>query len=146
MTSNDHNPRHLLRPAEHFIHADGRIVVIDAWVCALLNKLSLDKIRPQIRGQNAQLDQVLMAIRLVGLAYNQSSSVGTSSAPREEPVSQSKAQLNGTLGTTEAATLLHMTRRAVSKECKQKRLPATLIGGRYRITRDDLAAFMADRI
>jgi hypothetical protein len=44
-------------------------------------------------------------------------------------VSQSKSQLNDTLGTTEAATLLHMTRRAISKECVPKvllRIPQNL--------------------
>ena len=137
----------MIRPAEHFVHGEGRnrIVVVDGRVCAWLNKLSLDNLRGQIRGQNAQLDQALLAIRLAGIAYDESASVGTVSAPREEPVSQSKSQLNDTLGTTEAANLLHMTRRAVSKECKQKRLPATLVGGRYRITRDDLAIYMAQR-
>ena len=121
--------------------------MIHGRACDLLNRLlSLDKIRTQVRGQDAELDQALMAIRLAGIAYDESASVGTVSAPREEPVSQSKSQLNDTLSATEAATLLHMTRRAVSKECKQKRLPATLIGGRYRITRDDLTAFMTDRM
>jgi excisionase family DNA binding protein len=114
----------------------------------MLNQLVLDKLRTRVRGQDSHLDAALLAIRRAGLEYTESTAVasrGTVSAPPEEPVSQSKSQLNDTLGTTDVAMLLHMTRRAVSNECKQKRLPATLVGGRYRVTREDLAAFMADR-
>jgi excisionase family DNA binding protein len=146
----DHRAERLnvIRPAEHLVHGlDGPVALVDGRVCAMLNKLlGLDGIRAQVRGQDPQLDHTLLAIRIAAVAYTQSSSAGTVSAPREEPVSQSTSQLNDTLGTTEAASLLHMSRRAVSNECKQKRLPATLIGGRYRIHRDDLAAFMADRM
>ena len=135
----------MIRPAEHLVH-QGAVAVIDGRICHMLNKLvGLDKLRAQVRGQDAQLDQTLLAIRLAGTAYDETASAGTISAPREEPVSQSTPQLNDTLSTTEAATLLHLTRRAVSNECKQKRLPATLVGGRYRITHDDLAAYAAQR-
>jgi excisionase family DNA binding protein len=134
------------RPAEHLVHGiHGPVVVIDGRICALLNRLGLDKIRGEVRGQDAQLDQTLLAIRLAGNSSAESSSAGPVSAPQEEPVSQSKSQLNDTLSTSEAAAILHLTRRAISKECKQKHLPATLVGGRYRITHQDLAAYMADR-
>jgi excisionase family DNA binding protein len=135
----------VIRPAEHLVYT-GSVAVIDGRICAMLDRLlNLNRVRTQVRGQNVELDQALVAIRLAGIAYDESASVGTVSAPPGEPVSQSKSQLNDTISTTEAAALLHMTRRAVSKECKQKRLPATLVGGRYRITRQDLAAFMAER-
>jgi excisionase family DNA binding protein len=135
----------MFRPAEQLVHP-GPVAVIPGQICAKLDKLlRLRKVHGQIRGQDAELDQALVAIRLAGSAYRQSASVGTVSTPQEEPVSQSKSQLNDTLGTTEAANLLHMTRRAVSKECKQKRLPATFVGGRYRITHQDLAEYMAER-
>ena len=133
----------MIRPAEHLVH-QGAVAVIDGRICHMLNKLvGLDKLRAQVRGQDAQLDQTLLAIRLAGVAFDEITSAGTISAPQGETLPQSQSQLNDTLGTTEAAALLHITRRAVSNECKQKRLPSTLIGGRYRITRDDLAAYMA---
>jgi excisionase family DNA binding protein len=135
----------MIRPAEQLVH-QGAVAVIDGRVCHLLNKLvGLDKLRAQVRGQDAQLDQALLAIRLAGVAYDETASAGTVSAPPEEYVSRSNRQLNDTLSTTEAAALLRISRRAVSKECKQKRLAATLVGRNYRITRDDLAAYAARR-
>jgi excisionase family DNA binding protein len=133
------------RPAEHLVHK-GTSVVIDGRICAVLNKLlGLDRIRSQVRGQDPQLDQELLAIRLAGIAY-ESSAAGTVSAPRPEPVSQSHQQLNGdTVNTTTAATILGITDRAVRKAITEKRLKATQLDGRYRITREDLSAFMADR-
>ena len=134
-----------LRPAEHLVYK-GPTVVIDGRVCELLDRLlKLKEVRADVRGQDTELDQALVAIRLAGVAYRESSSVGTVSAPQAEPMPQSQSQLNNTLGTTEAATLLHMTRRAVSTACKQKRLPATLVGGRYRIHHDDLAEYRATK-
>jgi excisionase family DNA binding protein len=135
----------VIRPAEHLVHR-GAVAVIDGRICHMLSKLvGLDKLRAQVRGQDAQLDQTLLAIRLAGIAYDESASAGTIAAPQGEPVPQSHSQLHNTLSTAEAAALLHMTRRAVSSECKQKRLPSTLVGGRYRITRNDLTAYMAHR-
>jgi hypothetical protein len=128
----------MFRPAEQLVHP-GPIAVIDGQACAILDGLlGLDKVYRQVRGQNEQLDNAITAIRLAGAAYRENASRGTVSAPQQAAVSQSKSQLNDTLGTTDAATLLHMTRRAVSNECKQKRLPAMLVGGRYRIHPDDL--------
>ena len=133
----------MTRPAEHLVHGlDGPVAVIDGRVCAMLNKLlSLDKVRAQIRGQNPQLDQALLAIKLVGTAYAASSATGKSQAPQPEPAPQSQRQLNDTVSTTTAAALLNMTDRAVRRAITEKRLKATRLDGRYRIDRDDLAAY-----
>jgi len=68
----------MARPAEHLVHGiNGPVVVIEGRVCVALNKLlGLDKIRGQIRGQNPDLDQALLAIRLAAIAV-ESSSTGT---------------------------------------------------------------------
>lgn len=136
-----------IRPAEHLVHGlDGPVAVIDGRVCAVLNRLlGLDKIRAQVRGQNPQLDQALLAIHLAALA-TESSSTGTNPAPQPEPVPQSKHQLNNdTVSTTTAATLLGITDRAIRKAIIEKRLTATNVDGRYRIPRDALERYAATR-
>lgn len=135
----------VIRPAEHLVHK-GTVAVIDARVCSLLNKLvGLDKLRARVRGQDAQLDQALLAIRLAGVSYDESSCSGTRVAAQPEPGPRLQGQLNETFSTSTAATILHITDRAVRKAIVEKRLQATLLDGRYRITREDLSAFMADR-
>lgn len=132
----------MIRPAEHSVYT-GPVAVVTGQVCATLNRiLNLDSIRRERRGQDPELDQTLLAIRLAGIAF-ENSSPGTVPAPGEETVSLSTRQLNDTLSTTETAALLHVTRRTVSQECKQKRLPATLVGGRYRISRTDIFTYQA---
>jgi excisionase family DNA binding protein len=58
---------------------------------------------------------------------------------------QSKRQLNETVSTTTAATILGITDRAVRRAITEKRLTATTLDGRYRIDRDDLAKYLATR-
>lgn len=134
-----------LRPAESFVHGDGHVVVLDGRICAELNKAGLDRLRGQVRGRDAQLYQVLLAIRLVALS-GESSSCGTQIAPLPEPESCSQQQLKNTVSTTTAANVLGITDRAIRRAIAEKRLTATQDdGGRYRITHDDLAAFAAQR-
>ncbi|CDM76130.1 helix-turn-helix domain-containing protein [Mycobacterium marinum] len=136
------------RPAEHLVHGlDGPVVVLPGRVCAALNRLlGLDKIRAEVRGQNAELDQALLAIRLAALAFKTGSGSGTSVAPQPEPVSGSARQpKNDTVSTNTAATILKISGRAVRKAIDEKRLTATRDdSGRWRITQDDLAAFIAE--
>lgn len=133
------------RPAEHMVHV-GPCVVLPGRVCATLNRLlNLDAVRKQVRGHNAELDQALLAIKLAATA-SAGSGAGTSVAPQPEPVSRSGQQLNDMVGTVTAATILNMTDRAVRKAISEKRLPATKDdSGRHRITREDLAAYLASR-
>jgi excisionase family DNA binding protein len=140
------SPEPRARPAEHLVHGiNGPVVIIDGAVCALLNRLlGLDKIRAQVRGKDAQLDQTLLAIRLAGVA-TESSAPGTGIAAQPEPGPRLQGQLNETFSTSTAATILNMTDRGVRKAITEKRLKATLLDGRHRITREDLSAFMADR-
>ncbi len=128
------------RPAEHLVHGlDGPIVLIDGAVCARLNRLlGLDKLRAQVRGQNPRLDQALLAIKLAAVAYTESSAHGTDVAPQPEPAARSTQLLNDTVSTTTASAFLGITDRAIRKAISEKRLPATKVDGRWRVTREDL--------
>lgn len=136
-----------IRLAEEFMHGDRHVAVLDGWACARLNKLGFDRLREQAMGRDAHLYQLLLAIRTVAMKY-EGSPCGTNAAPQREPMRQSlkNQQLNtDTVGTTNAATILGLTPRAVRRAIEEKRLAATLLDGRYRITRDDLAEFAAHR-
>jgi excisionase family DNA binding protein len=101
----------------------------------------LDKIRTKVRGRDADLDNALLMILRAGLEYRESSSTGTAMAARPEPTPQLTEQLNQTVSTTTAAELLGITDRAVRKAITEKRLAATVLDGRYRITQDELTQF-----
>jgi len=133
-----------LRPAEHLIHGlDGPLVVIDGAVCAMLDRLlRLDQIGRKYRGQNEQFDQSLMAIRLAGVAHTQRSGSGQDSAPQPDVPPHSVRQHNQTVSTRQAAAILGITDRSVRRAINQKRLPATCLDGRYRITPDDLKTYL----
>lgn len=132
------------RPAEHLVHT-GPSVTLDGLLCAKLNKLlGLDKIRAQLRGKDRHLDEGLLAIRLTAAAY-ESSSAGTYSAPQPVPVSRSTQQLNDTVSTSTAADILGLTDRAIRKAITENRLKATQLDKRWRIHRDDLAQYQADK-
>jgi excisionase family DNA binding protein len=131
------------RAAEHFVHGlDGPVVVVDGAVCVLLDRLlRLGQLRSQVRGQNAALDQALLAIHTAALA-TQSCGSATNFVQEPQPATQLE---HDTLSTGAAAEVIGVTSAAVRKAIAEKRLPATQVDGRWRITRDDLAAYMAAR-
>lgn len=113
-------------------------------------RLGLDTIRKQIRGEDAEVDAVLMAIRLAGCAFRNGqtahlaarSACGTDVVKPAEPESESGRGI----GTSTAAEILGVTDRAVRKAIAENRLPAVLDdGGRWRINRDDLMQYRAER-
>ena len=131
----------MIRTADNMVYR-GAVAVLPGYVCWLLNNAAgLDKLRTQVRGQNPDLDQGLMAIRLAGLAY-ESSCTGTKPAPQPEPMSKSHQPTTETYGTSTAATILGISDRAVRKAIAEKRLHATRLDGRYRMTQQDLATYL----
>ncbi|HME16034.1 MAG TPA: hypothetical protein VKG83_11420 [Mycobacterium sp.] len=137
----------MIRPAEFSVHV-GPIAVLDGRVCAALSRLlNLDKLRAQVRGQDAEVDQALLAIRLAALKYNgTTSATGSKSAPVAEAVRPSPQHESSTFSTTTAAGIAGIGPRAIRQAIAEKRLAATKDdGGRHRITPADLAAYAATR-
>lgn len=139
----------MIRPAEFSVHV-GPIAVLDGRVCASLSRLlNLDKLRAQVRGQDAELDQALLAIRLAALKYDGTGSAtatGSKSAPVAEVVSRSAQQQNSTYSTTSAAAALGVTDRAIRQAIAEKRLAATKDdSNRWRIDRTELQRYAATR-
>ena len=129
----------MARPAEHFVHGDGQVVVIPARVCAYLGKRAgLDDFRIEHRGTDPEVDAVLVAMRLAALTWL-TSATGSTPAPEVE------ADAPLTVTTEEAATALGITGRAIRLAIQENRLNAQRIGNNWQIARADLEHFRAAR-
>ena len=129
----------MTRPAEHYVHAGGGVVIVPARIAALLNHHVLDSFRPQVREVDAELDAVLVALAVAGRAWR-SSATGTANKPTPELDPSS-----GWLSTTAAAIQLRMTDRGVRKAIASGYLDAESVAGRWRISREAVAHFRARR-
>jgi hypothetical protein len=133
--------RYLLEPSAPGVFVPGP-------VCALLNRLALDELRIRQRGAVdavPELNAVLLAMRLAGLAYVDSlekvgSRPGTLVDSAREPGAQSTQ-----CGASEAADRLDMTKRAVVKAASSGRLAGQRVAGRWLFTADQLESFRASR-
>ncbi|MCC8909463.1 helix-turn-helix domain-containing protein [Curtobacterium sp. GD1] len=107
-----------------------------AWLLryAGLNEYHLDH-----RGEDAEIDQTLIALKVAAFAWRDTAT-GTPDAPKAELKTQSEW-----LSTKQAADALAMTDRAIRKAIRENRLQATTIGRAYRINREQLAHFKARR-
>lgn len=128
------------RPPQAYVHGiGGPVVVIPARVCAWLERhAQLNEVRIRERGTDPEVDAVLVALRLAALTWR-TTATGTPVAAKPE----APTDLNQWLSTTQAADILYITDRAVRLAIKEGRLPATLLNGRWRITREDIQHFAA---
>lgn len=127
------------RDPGRYVHAGG-IVVVPARIAAVLERYTdVGRLRVDRRGQDAELDAVLQALRFAAMGWK-SSATGTSVATVAEPGSSS-----AWLSTTQAATQLHLGERAVRKAIAEQRLRAVRVGTRWRISREDLEQYRAAR-
>ncbi|MFJ1510909.1 helix-turn-helix domain-containing protein [Cellulosimicrobium funkei] len=127
--------------SSYVIGVDGPAVVVPARVAAWLEaRAGLSGLRVKARGIDPEVDAVLVAIRVVGLAWRDSAT-GSHVEPEPE-VPRGSSQW---LSTGQAADLLGITDRAVRLAISENRLPAQQVAGRYRITRADVEHYRAAR-
>jgi len=103
----------------------------------LLRYAELDRYHLTHRGEDAEVDQALIALKVAALTWRESAT-GTKNAARPELAPQLEW-----LSTKEAADALAMTDRAIRKAIREDRLQAATIGRAYRINREQLAHFKA---
>jgi len=129
------------RPPEHLVHGiNGPVVIISARVCAYLNRYAaLEEFRIAHRGTDQEVDNTLVAMALAARTWR-SSATGTTAAEPPEPA----APLEW-LSTTQAATRLGVTPRAITKAISEKRIQADSIDGKWRISPESLAHYKAHR-
>jgi len=128
------------RPAAHYVHADGAVVIVPARVAAWLSRHArLDELRAQVRGADAEVDNVLVALAVASATWR-TSATGSTHAPEPEV-----RALSPWMSSTQAADLLGITSRAVRLAIGEERLPAEQVDGRWRITREDVEHYRAGR-
>jgi excisionase family DNA binding protein len=131
-----------MRPTAAYMHGEVAIVTgrVAAW---LLTYTDLPRLRVAHRGGDPEVDAVLGAITYVGTAWRASadgSNSGSGVAAEAEARSPSEWMSTG-----QAADALGVTDRAVRMACRDNRLPAEHVDGRWRIAREDLEHYAATR-
>ncbi|MDP9442939.1 MAG: helix-turn-helix domain-containing protein [Actinomycetota bacterium] len=128
------------RPAEHYVHGHGEVVVVPARVAAWLTRYAgLERLRAEVRGADAEVDSVLVALALAAFAWRSSATgSGLASAPEV-------AAPCAWMSTTQAARLLGITDRGVRLAIAAERLPAQWVDGRWRVAREDVEHYRAAR-
>lgn len=131
-------PQQPARPPSAYIHGVGSpSVVVPGRVAAWLESHGLNELRIVARGADAEVDNVLVAIRTAAMAWR-AAATGSKQAPEPEVTRESKWY-----STTEAAERLGITDRAVRLAIQEKRLHATNLDGRWRINTEDIEHFKA---
>lgn len=128
------------RPAEAFVHGvDGSpVAVVPGRVAAwLVRRLQLDRVRAEIRGQDPEVDAVLVGLTVAGAAWRArtGSAAGTTVAPTSEPAGEYP------LSTKDAADRLGLSTRAVTKAAKAGRLGGHQRDGRWYFNPADIEIY-----
>lgn len=128
-----------------FLHGDGAVVVVPARVAAWLDQeAGLRSVRTRHRGEDAEVDAVLVALGVAAATWRTSvgsatgSDTGTAVDAPSEP-----ARPSPVMTTSQAADRLDIGTRAVVKAIHAGRLTATRPGRAWLIDRDDVEHYRA---
>lgn len=129
------------RPPEAYVHGVGApAVIVPGRVAAWLElHAGLQRLRIDVRGTDPEVDAVLAALRLAALTWR--SSVGGTDQGNSE---EQQAPFPD-MSTRAAADRLGMTERGVRQAITRGHLHATQVEGRWRITPENLAHYLAAR-
>lgn len=135
------------RPPGGYLHGfDGPVVVVPARVAALLmRRCGLEDYHREHRGEDAELDTVLVDLKTAGMAWRVAHQVATDSGSVLAEVAQQRSGSPRQLSTAQAARSLGITDRAVRLAIAAGRLPAEWVGGRYVLAPEDVEHFRARR-
>ena len=134
------------RPAEHLLcGVNGPAVLVPCRVAAwLLSRAGLAKYHHTHRGDDPEVDQVLIALKLAALAWRERNA-SADRVTRAAETAQQPAPSPQWLTTTTAARALGIGDRAVRKAIGAGRLRATWAGGQWWIDPEDVAHYRAQR-
>lgn len=133
------------RPVAGVVGLDGAEAVLPGWAAHWLEtRTDLARQRVVHRGQDPGVDEVLIRIRAVAMAWAAAGSAAGATAGTRSP-SPPELPRNSACGVTEAADLIGIGNRAVCKAIAEQRLPATRVGGRWLLDRVDVEQFRANR-
>ena len=127
------------RPPEFYVHADGRLVTVPGRVAYQLDRLlDLNALRSRVRGEDPELDAVLVALRLAAMVAVSEDGQPTRTLPDPD------ASLPW-LTTQAAADRLDVDPRTVRRACQEGRLPARRAGRSWVVSREALEQYAAQR-
>lgn len=130
-------PRQL---AARVVGLDGPEVVVSGRLAAWLGRYAnLARLRMEHRGVDPDIDDGLLALAVAGTAWRERRGGGAASGTGEDGEPEPDPQ--STLTTTQAATLLGVSERAVRRACAEGRLDATRHGDRWAIDREAVAFY-----
>lgn len=135
--------RALSTPGERYIIRSPGVFVPAKILVWLTKRVRLDEVRLAERGKDSEIDQVLFDISEVEhrwRAIAEASAQRTTPAPTVEPRALSNMKT-----TTQAATLLGITRRRVNDLIADGTLTATKINGTWLISAEDVNAYRKSR-
>lgn len=136
-----------LRPAEYHVYGlDGPVVVVPGRVAAwLLSRAGLDEYHHSHRGDDPDVDQVLVALKLAAIAWRERNTGGTDHGTQVADTPPQAAPSPQWLTTTATARVLGITARAVVKAISAGRLPAQWSAGCWWIDPQDVEHYRAKR-
>jgi excisionase family DNA binding protein len=108
-------------------------VYLPGWACAVLDRMALDALRREVRGQHSDLDYVLGAVHDAALWFRVAAEAGSRLDATEIRSASSSA-----VDTTTAAARLGVSPRRVRQLIATGRLAATRIGSCWAIDVDTL--------
>ena len=119
-------------------------MIVPARVAAWLDeRVDFRRLRVGARGDDAEVDAVLIALRTVALAHVTSGSGSSNFRKRDaEPEVVAPSDV---MTTTAAADVLGMTDRGVRLACVEGRIPAHQVSGRWLMYRYDVESFATKR-
>lgn len=126
------------------MHGSGSVVVVPARIAAWLNRSArLRELRTAVRGIDAELDAVLVALAVAAAAWHRHVGLGTD--PGTEQDGHADTDPGSLLSTSQTAAVLGISERAVRKAIAVNRLPAQRAGNAWLIRHDDAEHFRAAR-
>jgi len=121
-------------PVEQVLAARPGVYLPD-WACAVLDRMVLDALRREVRGQSADLDRVLGAVHEAALRFRVAAA--TEAGSRLD-TTEIRPASSSAVDTTTAAAQLGVTPRRVRQLIAIGRLAATRIGGSWAVDVDTL--------
>lgn len=133
------NDQPAFRPPSAYLHGGPNpVTIVPARVAAWLSRhANLSQIRIENRGNDQEVDSVLVALHHAALAWR-TSVTGSDQAPEAE-------ELPRWITVKEAADLLDLTDRAVRLACQEGRLKARQEQGQWRIAQEDFIHYQNAR-
>ena len=110
-------------------------VYLPGWACAVLDRMVLDALRRELRGQHSDLDYVLGAVHEAGLRFRVAA---VAEAGSRLDTAEIRSAWSSAVDTTTAAAWLGVSPRRVRQLIATRQLAATRIGGSWAVDVDTL--------